>query len=40
MFTLTLSKGETFLDAAGDRVLLQTTDELDVEYVLVKEMTR
>ncbi len=40
MFTLTLSDGEQILDAAGDRVLLRTTDEFDVEYLLVKEIAK
>ena len=31
-FTLTLPEGEELLDAAGDRVLLRTRDELDLMW--------
>ena len=37
-FTLTLPIGEELLDAAGSRVLLRARDELDVDYLIVREM--
>ena len=37
-FTLTLPEGEELLDAAGDRVLLRTRDEFDVEYLVLREI--
>ena len=39
-FTLILSESEAFLDAAGDRVLVRSRDEFDVQYLLVKEIVR
>lgn len=40
LFTVTLPNGEGLLDAAGDRVLVRTSDEFDVDYLLVKEIVR
>ena len=37
-FTLTLPEGEELMDAAGDRVLLRTRDEFDVEYLVLREI--
>jgi len=37
-FALTLPEGEELLDAAGDRVLVRARDELDVEYVVLREI--
>lgn len=37
-FTLILSESEAFLDATGDRILVRTRDEFDVDYLLVKEI--
>ncbi len=38
LFTLSLAAGEQVLDAAGNRVLVRTQDELGVDYLLVREM--
>ena len=38
VFTVTLGPGELLLDAAGNRVLLRTRDEFDVDYVVVREI--
>ena len=35
-FTLTLREGEELLDAAGNRVLVRTRDEFDVQYLVVR----
>ncbi|MDE2795558.1 MAG: hypothetical protein OXL34_12125 [Gemmatimonadota bacterium] len=40
LFTVVLGPGDLFLDAAGDRVLLRTRDEFDVDYVVVREIVR
>lgn len=40
VFTVTLANGERLLDAAGDRVLVRTRDEFDVDYVVVREVVR
>ena len=37
-FTLTLPEGEELMDATGDRVLLRTRDEFDVEYLVLREI--
>lgn len=37
-FTLTLPEGEELMDAAGDRVLVRTRDEFDVEYLVLREI--
>ena len=37
-FTLTLPVGEELLDAAGNRVLVRTRDEFDVDYVVLREI--
>lgn len=37
-FVLTLPMGEEFLDAAGDRVLLRQRDEMDVSYLVVRQI--
>lgn len=37
-FVLTLPTGEEFLDAAGNRVLLRQRDEMDVSYLVVREI--
>ena len=39
-FTLVLSETEAFLDAAGDRVLVRSRDQFDVDYLVVKEIVR
>ena len=36
LFTVVLGPGDLFLDAAGNRVLLRTRDEFDVDYVVVR----
>ncbi len=38
LFTLVLAEGEAFFDATGDRVLVGAQDELDVDYLLVREI--
>lgn len=38
LFTVTLADGEELLDAAGDRVLVGTQDEFEVDYVVVREL--
>ncbi len=40
MFTLTLAEGERLLDAAGNRVLIRSKDEFEVDYLLVKDMEK
>ena len=37
-FTLTLPQGEELLDATGNRVLVRTRDEFDVEYLVLREI--
>ena len=37
-FVLTLPTGEEFLDAAGNRVLLRQRDEMDVSYLVLREI--
>ena len=37
-FVLTLPMGEELLDAAGDRVLLRQRDEMDVSYLVLREI--
>ena len=37
-FTLTLPEGEELLDAAGNRVLVLTRDEFDVQYLVLREI--
>ena len=37
-FVLTLPMGEEFLDAAGNRVLLRQRDEMDVSYLVLREI--
>lgn len=39
VFTVTLADGEELLDAAGDRVLVGTQDEFEVDYVVVREIS-
>ena len=36
LFAVVLGPGDLFLDAAGNRVLLRTRDEFDVDYVVVR----
>lgn len=38
LFAVTLAPGDLFLDAAGNRVLLRTRDEFDVDYAVVREI--
>ena len=38
LFKVVLGPGDLFLDAAGNRVLLRTRDEFDVDYVVVREL--
>ena len=40
VFKVTLASGQDLLDAVGDRVLLRTRDEFDVDYVVVREIAR
>ena len=40
VFKVTLAPGEDLLDSSGDRVLLRTSDEFDVDYVVIKGIVR